>query len=131
MSTGQVLTSWKEIASYMGKGVRTVQRWEQELGLPVRRPGEDRHIVLAFPAELEQWARRNRDSESKTASSGNGNGHHPHAASHANVRRMRELVQVTLQQTRMTQQKVAEVLKKCEKASQLRRVPPTEIAKEY
>jgi excisionase family DNA binding protein len=53
----QVLTSWKEIASYLGKGVRTVQRWEAELELPVHRPGNDRHIVLAFPAELDAWVR--------------------------------------------------------------------------
>ena len=33
-----VLSSWKDIARYMGKGVRTVQRWERHLGLPVRRP---------------------------------------------------------------------------------------------
>jgi hypothetical protein len=30
------LTSWKEIGQYLGKGVRTVQRWEQQMGLPVR-----------------------------------------------------------------------------------------------
>lgn len=56
--TGQVLTSWKEIAAYLGKGVRTVQRWEAEMGLPVRRPGPERHIVIAFPAELDEWLRR-------------------------------------------------------------------------
>jgi hypothetical protein len=33
-----VLSSWKEIANYMGKGVRTVQCWKRDLGLPVRRP---------------------------------------------------------------------------------------------
>jgi DNA-binding transcriptional regulator YiaG len=33
-----VLSSWKDIAQYLGKGVRTVQRWERHLGLPVRRP---------------------------------------------------------------------------------------------
>jgi hypothetical protein len=32
-----LLSSWKDIAKYTGKGVRTVQRWERE-GLPVRRP---------------------------------------------------------------------------------------------
>lgn len=58
MMIGQVLTSWKEIAAYLGKGVRTVQRWEAEMDLPVRRPGADRHIVLAFPAELDEWARK-------------------------------------------------------------------------
>jgi hypothetical protein len=31
------LDSWKEIASYLGRGVRTVQRWECEEGLPVHR----------------------------------------------------------------------------------------------
>ena len=31
------LDSWKEIATYLGRGVRTVQRWEREEGLPVHR----------------------------------------------------------------------------------------------
>lgn len=52
-----LLSSWKEIGQYLGKGVRTVQRWEQEFGLPVRRPaGHSRHAVLAVPAELDAWA---------------------------------------------------------------------------
>jgi hypothetical protein len=50
------LTSWKEIANYLGKGVRTVQRWERELGLPVRRPSHnEKHVVIAFAAELDEW----------------------------------------------------------------------------
>ncbi|MFP5228640.1 MAG: hypothetical protein ACLGXA_13530 [Acidobacteriota bacterium] len=53
-----ILTSWKEIGQYLGKGVRTVQRWEREAGLPVRRRGEPpRGAVLAIPAELDEWAR--------------------------------------------------------------------------
>jgi len=51
----QLLTSWKEIAAHLGKGVRTVQRWEQELGLPVRRPAKSRHIVVALAPELDKW----------------------------------------------------------------------------
>ncbi len=50
-----LLTSWKEIAAHLGKGVRTVQRWEQELGLPVRRPAKSRHIVVALAPELDHW----------------------------------------------------------------------------
>lgn len=52
-----VLTSWKEIAAHFGKGVRTVQRWEGTLGLPVRRPqgAPSRNIVMAHPAELDAW----------------------------------------------------------------------------
>lgn len=55
----EVLNSWKEVATYMGRGVRTVQRWEQELGLPVRRPrGKSRSAVIAFKRELDQWLHR-------------------------------------------------------------------------
>jgi hypothetical protein len=51
-----ILTSWKDIARYMGKGVRTVQRWEQDFGLPVRRPlGSTKKAVLARPRDLDAW----------------------------------------------------------------------------
>lgn len=59
-----VLSSWKEIAGYLGKGVRTVQRWERELGLPVRRPkGHNSRIILAYPDELKSWAMPRTHSE--------------------------------------------------------------------
>jgi len=52
----RILNSWKEIASYLRRGVRTVQRWEAHLGLPVHRPaGRDHGAVLAFSTELDQW----------------------------------------------------------------------------
>ncbi len=52
----QLLNSWKEIAAYLGRGVRTAQRWERDLRLPVRRPrGKDRSAVIAFTYELDQW----------------------------------------------------------------------------
>src|ERR1700741_3947215 len=51
-----VLSGWKEIACYLGKGVRTVQRYEVELGLPVRRPaGKSCGSVVATKAELDAW----------------------------------------------------------------------------
>jgi hypothetical protein len=50
------LTSWKEIAEYMRCGVRTVQRYEREFGLPVRRPtGKSRGSVMATRAEIDAW----------------------------------------------------------------------------
>ncbi|HET9181690.1 MAG TPA: hypothetical protein VFP59_06130 [Candidatus Angelobacter sp.] len=69
-----VLNSWKEIAGYLGRGVRTVQRWESELGLPVHRPrGRSRSAVLAVPEELDRWLRL-----TQVHSDGNGNaGHTP------------------------------------------------------
>ena len=50
------LDSWKEIASYLGRGIRTVQRWEREEQMPVRRLGHARRgTVYADPAELSAW----------------------------------------------------------------------------
>ena len=58
------LTSWKEIAGYLGKGVRTVQRWEQEFGLPVRRLRNNSHrAILALPEEIDAWVRSRAGSE--------------------------------------------------------------------
>jgi len=50
------LDSWKEIASFLGRGVRTVQRWEREEGLPVHRLAHDkRGSVYARREELAAW----------------------------------------------------------------------------
>jgi hypothetical protein len=50
------LSTWKEIAQYLGRGVRTVQRWEERLGLPVRRfDGKPRSAVMAIADELDTW----------------------------------------------------------------------------
>jgi hypothetical protein len=52
----QFLSGWKEIANYLGKGVRTVQRYERQLQLPVRRPaGKSWGSVVATRAELDAW----------------------------------------------------------------------------
>lgn len=50
----KILSSWKEIAQYLGKGVRTVQRWEH-LGLPIKRPKDGPHVVLAYTDEIDEW----------------------------------------------------------------------------
>jgi hypothetical protein len=55
----KVLSSWKDIALYMGRGVRTLQRYEQELKLPVRRiAGRGRSAVMAFADEIDDWLSR-------------------------------------------------------------------------
>ena len=52
----QFLSGWKEVANYLGKGVRTVQRYERELGFPVRRPaGKSHAAVIATKAEVDAW----------------------------------------------------------------------------
>ncbi len=56
MGSGRLLTSWKEIAAFFERDVRTVQRWEKEEGLPVHRHLHHRQSsVFAYSDELEQW----------------------------------------------------------------------------
>lgn len=51
----RVLTSWKEIAEYCSKSVRTIQRWEQMLDFPVHRPRPHSQVIFAFEEEIDEW----------------------------------------------------------------------------
>ncbi|MFA5910718.1 MAG: hypothetical protein WC815_18205 [Vicinamibacterales bacterium] len=48
------LETWGEVASHLGIEVRTAQRWEARLGLPVRRM-DGSQAVFAFADELDHW----------------------------------------------------------------------------
>jgi hypothetical protein len=55
-SSRRVLHSWKEISSYVGRGVRTIQRYEVDLSFPIHRlSGSARSAVLAFSDEIDYW----------------------------------------------------------------------------
>jgi TolB-like protein len=55
-SAADRLDSWKEIAEYLRRSVRTVHRWESEEGLPVHRHlHESSGTVYAFKHELDTW----------------------------------------------------------------------------
>jgi Tol biopolymer transport system component len=52
------LDSWKEIAAYLGREVRTVQRWEKKEGLPVHRQIHEKlGTVYAYKSEVDAWWR--------------------------------------------------------------------------
>jgi hypothetical protein len=58
---GDRLNSWKEIAAYLRRDVRTLHRWEAEEGLPIRRHlHKKRGSVYAYRSELEAWWRERR-----------------------------------------------------------------------
>src|SRR6266545_3855576 len=53
------LESWKEIAVFLRRDIRTVQRWEKREGMPVHRHVHDKlGSIYAFKSELDDWARR-------------------------------------------------------------------------
>src|SRR6188768_2512106 len=54
--TSDRLDSWKEIAGYLNRSVRTVTRWEREESLPVHRHLHSKSgSVYAYKAELDDW----------------------------------------------------------------------------
>jgi len=56
---GELLDSWKEIATYLRRDVRTVQLWEKHEGLPVRRHlHKHRSTVFALRSEIDLWSLR-------------------------------------------------------------------------
>jgi hypothetical protein len=67
----RTLNGWKEIAAYLGKSVRSVQRWEITLHLPVHRiRTPDGQIVYAQTDEIDTWRRqldRSPDQEDSDA----------------------------------------------------------------
>src|SRR5262249_22826030 len=68
----------------IGRGVRTVQRYERELRLPVHRPaGKSRSAVIAFADEIDRWMR-----STPLYSSTNGNTAKPVRANEAEWQRL-------------------------------------------
>jgi hypothetical protein len=70
-----ILNGWKDISLYLECTVRTAQRWESQLSMPVHRPtNRPRRPVVAFADELDVWI---LGSQSKTGLRNN--------AGHANM----------------------------------------------
>ena len=68
-----ILNGWKEIARYVGRDTRTVERWEKLRGLPVRRvPGSGRATVYALIAELDEWLESSKSEEADVAPDNRG-----------------------------------------------------------
>lgn len=57
VKNGELLDSWKAIASYLDRDIRTCSRWEKKLGLPVHRIDDNssRSKVFAYRSEIDRW----------------------------------------------------------------------------
>jgi TolB-like protein/Flp pilus assembly protein TadD len=65
---GKKLDSWGEIASYLGREVRTVQRWEGTEGLPVHRhEHKKKSTVYAYSGELDAWIKNRQPKDDPIA----------------------------------------------------------------
>jgi dienelactone hydrolase len=62
MNQQRILESWKEIATYLRRNVRTCQMWEKDHGLPIHRlEGSPRARVFAYVDELDRWFQNKLD----------------------------------------------------------------------
>jgi TolB-like protein/tetratricopeptide (TPR) repeat protein len=65
------LESWGEIASYLHREIRTVQRWERYQGLPVRRLQIGKlGTVYAYRSELDKWFRERQPKPENSEENG-------------------------------------------------------------
>src|SRR5258708_1303683 len=65
---GKKLDSWGEIASYLGREVRTVQRWERTEGLPVHRhEHKKKSTVYAYAGQLDAWIKKRQPKDDPDA----------------------------------------------------------------
>ena len=58
----RILDGWKEIAEYVGKSIRTIQRWEKENGFPIRRV-KSKRSVFAYPEEIDKWLSNKKEEK--------------------------------------------------------------------
>ena len=66
-----ILNGWKEIGGYVCRDIRTVERWEKQRGLPVRRvPGAGRATVYALISELDEWLANSKPEGKELAADG-------------------------------------------------------------
>jgi TolB-like protein/phage terminase Nu1 subunit (DNA packaging protein) len=65
------LDGWKAISRFLGRNVRTVQLWERERGMPVKRiPGGPGQTVYAEAAALRAWLAGDEPAAPRIAATG-------------------------------------------------------------
>jgi TolB-like protein/Tfp pilus assembly protein PilF len=80
------IESWGEIANYLKRDIRTVQRWEKDYALPIRRLMIGKQgQVYAYRTELDRWVRERQPKTeivepSPDPSRENGNASNPNQA---------------------------------------------------
>ncbi|MFL6388915.1 MAG: hypothetical protein ACJ71U_15645 [Terriglobales bacterium] len=80
------LDSWKKIAVYLDRDIRTVMRWEREKELPVHRvPGGKRQAIFAYTDEINAWLLGQTGKSDNAADSDREMAVQPHPPTEANA----------------------------------------------
>ena len=63
---GDRLDSWKKIAAYLGKDMRTAIRWSKDQGMPVYRNAGSKHgAIYAYRSEIDEWIHSDRSKHAR------------------------------------------------------------------
>lgn len=85
MEGEEILSGWQEIADYLKRSVRTVQRY-QKSGLPVHRlPGSRKGSVFGNKKTMREWLASSGDGKQAPAPPANTSGEPEHAVLTGNV----------------------------------------------
>ena len=57
---GDILTSWQEIADYLGVSLNTAKSWDEKDPMPIKRPG--RGMLITSRAMLQAWIESPQDA---------------------------------------------------------------------
>lgn len=103
-----LLGSWKEIAVYLHRGVRTTQRWEKQNDLPIHRVGNgSRGPVFAFSSEIADWLQQQAEVDQKIGRAVETKHVHATRLDRSALQRNRELRVSMLKLISVQKQKVA------------------------
>lgn len=58
------LESWKQVADFLNRDVRTVMRWAETKGMPIHRvPGGKKPRIYAYRSEIQRWLNKDQTDE--------------------------------------------------------------------
>jgi hypothetical protein len=111
-----VLSSWKDIARYLGKGVRTVQRWERQLGLPVRRPvgASQKSAVLLYRGDVDAWLATRFSARSQNRETALENTHLVRSTLKERIRKAQELRTTHCVLREQIQESIRQLTERCD-----------------
>lgn len=111
-----VLSSWKDIARYLGKGVRTVQRWERQLGLPVRRPvgASQKSAVLLYRRDVDAWLATHFSARPQNQETALTNTHLARSTLKERIRKAQELRTTHSVLTEQIQESIRQLTERCD-----------------
>ncbi len=112
-----VLSSWKDIDRYLGKGGGTVPPWERQLGLPVRRPvgASQKSAVLLYRRDVDAWLATRFSARPENQETALANTHLARSTLKERIRKAQELRSTHSALTEQIQESIRLLTERCDR----------------